>query len=122
MEYVASILQNTTVDRALIIALVAIGCDLVSGIFKALYLNDFKSSVLRKGLYAKLEWVVLFVATYVIYILTNVSAVTYTVVVTCTFTEIMSILENMIQVGLIQNDFVTKFFRVTNEKVVKQDD
>lgn len=115
MEYLTQIFQSTTVNSALVIALVSIGCDLCSGVIKALYLNDFKSSVLRKGLYGKLEWIILFLASYVIYLVTGINEMIYVVVITCTFTELMSILENMIQMGLIQNEFVTKFFRVTNE-------
>lgn len=109
--YITDLIVGTNVAKAILLACCLNGLDVAFGIVKALYLEEFKSNLVRKGLLKKSTWVIMYAAGAAVYICTGMSTASsvlaYTFAIAAIISELGSMLESARDMGL--NIKLTKF-------------
>lgn len=90
----------TDPNTALILCLVFIVGDIISGYLKAWKNNTLNSSVSRDGYIKKLGWFLGLALGYVINEITGMNAILLTTAGICIVTEFISVLENLSEIGV----------------------
>lgn len=97
LELFKSLVNTKTM---IIICVLVISVDTLTGLIKAFYLKKYNSSINRKGIASKMMWFVLLALGVLIDMLVNFNGLLLLIVLSCVFSEIMSIFENAKECGL----------------------
>lgn len=108
----------------LMIWFVFVCLDLLTGLISSFKNKNFKSSIMRDGLLKKCGEFIVLVTIIFTQRLVNISGFNTQIISTVfatslCFKEIGSIVENWIKMGVNVPDFVTKWFKITNDMLVK---
>lgn len=115
-EILKEALSNAPINNVIMIALIMIMCDLLSGFIKAFYNKDFKSAIAKKGLWEKCQWILIILVGYATNYLLNFSAIIYAICVCCVITEFMSILENAYECGIMKEYKIMDFLQIKSKE------
>lgn len=112
-------ITNGSTRNLLIISIIMIFTDIITGYLKAIKNKKINSSISRDGYIKKIGWIVAIIFGYFIDFLLNISLFLKGTALICITTEGMSIYENLNEIG-VKLPFSKYFEKITDEGGVEK--